>query len=246
MIIYVLSRVKDVDRKLSIKTQLDNLCENYVFFNAIEPGTIEDSIKRNNSKLTLGEKCCALSHVKICEKISQEHDDFSIILEDDAFLCDGIKDKYQQLKTLHNSFDIVILGYSKVTTNLLKKMQFIRPLLKIKIEGTPVGFPYKQWKCGTVAYSISKSGAKKIAKLNHSGMNTADDWDYFEKNNVLIGHYLPVMIAEDYLNFTSSLEHERGSFRSRNIFFRYMAGLIRHLYLPFRLYKFIKIKKMIN
>ncbi|EPJ7368770.1 glycosyltransferase family 25 protein, partial [Pluralibacter gergoviae] len=232
--------VDDIDRRLSISTQLDKYTEEYSFFDAIEPHNLLEESKHKESKLTLGEVCCALSHVAIYKDIVKSELGYAVIIEDDAKIYDSIKKYSKKLESLHKRFDVIILGYSKVDSRIMHKMQFIRPLLRLTFDNIKVGFPYKQWKCGTVAYSISNKGAEKLQRVNCFGTNTADDWNYFEENDLLIGHFIPPFISEDFATFGSSLEKDRNTFKSRNIFMRYMAGVIRHLYLPLRYIQYIK------
>ncbi|EMO4451705.1 glycosyltransferase family 25 protein [Klebsiella michiganensis] len=242
MQIYILSRKKDTKRRESIEKQLSKIKSTYSFFDAIEPEQLPDSVKANGSSLTLGERSCAYSHVKISHEIYNSQAPYSIVMEDDAEIHESLDEKAETLSRLHEFFDVIILGYSKVAFNKRRQMQFIRPVLKLKINNSAVAYPYKQWKCGTVCYSISHKGALKLKKINMEAAKTADDWDFFEKSGLIIGHYLPIFVTENYTSFGSALEEDRNTYKNRKYFLRYMAGILRHTFLPLRYIQFLKIK----
>lgn len=245
MKVKVLSRERDFERKFSIENQLNIQKLNFSFYNAFEPHTLPDSIKRAEN-LTAGEICCALGHVKICEEFIEESsgNDILLIMEDDAKIHADLNKKKQYLTELHKVFDVVILGYSKSDDKLYKKMQFFRPVLKYKVsDGFFAGIPYKQWTCGTVAYSVSQRGAEKIIKINSAIDCKADDWPYFESMGLKIAHALPNFVSEDFQVFPSSLENERKTYVKTNILKRYFAGIVRRLYLPIT---YCRVKKIFN
>lgn len=239
----ILSLKSDLARRQSIKEQLAIKGGNveYTFFDAITPSNLSEKIKFNKSKLTDGEKCCALGHVLMCQDLLQSEDEYRVFMEDDAKLdfndFNGLDDALQYF---HDSFDVVILGYSKVDDKLKNKIQFFRPLFCVaSFKMFFVGIPYKQWKCGTVCYSISVKGAKKIIQLNSNCSNTADDWYQFEKMGLKIVHLMPIVVTEKYNSFASNIESGRNTFKQRSLALRYFAGVIRHVYC---LYSYLKYK----
>ena len=242
MHIYILSRKKDTKRRESIEKQFSKVKSSYSFFDAIEPEQLPENVKDNGSQLTPGERSCAYSHVKISHEIYNSNAPYSIVMEDDAEIHENLDEKAENLQRLHEFFDVVILGYSKVIFDKRRQMQFIRPVLKLKVNDCAIAFPYKQWKCGTVCYSISHKGAQKLKEINEVAAKTADDWDFFEKSGLIIGHYLPILVTENFNNFGSALEEDRNTFKNRSYFLRYMAGIVRHSYLPMRYMQYLKMK----
>ncbi|HBS6040826.1 TPA: glycosyltransferase family 25 protein [Klebsiella aerogenes] len=242
MQIYILSRKKDTKRRESIEKQLSKSRTKYSFFDAIEPEKLPENVKANGSNLTLGERSCAFSHVKISHEIYNSNVPYSIVMEDDAEIHDNLDEKDETLLQLHKFFDVIILGYSKVISNKRRQMQFIRPVLKLKVNDCTIAFPYKQWKCGTVCYSISHKGAKKLKEINVEAAKTADDWEFFEKSGLIIGHYIPILVTENFKSFGSALEADRNTLKNRSYFLRYIAGILRHAYLPMRYMHFLKMK----
>ena len=243
MQIYILSRIKDTNRRESIEKQFSKIKSKYSFFDAIEPEQLPENVKANASHLTLGERSCAYSHVKISHEIYNSNAPYSIVMEDDAEIHENLDEKAETLLQLHDFFDVIILGYSKVIFNKRRQMQFIRPVLKLKVNDCAIAFPYKQWKCGTVCYSISHKGAQKLKKINEMAAKTADDWEFFEKSGLIIGHALPILVTENFNSFGSALEEDRNTYKNRSYFLRYIAGIVRHAFLPMRYIQFLKIKR---
>ncbi|MBF7696389.1 glycosyltransferase family 25 protein [Acinetobacter rathckeae] len=241
---YILSLEKDFDRRNSIKEQfLLNSDGSYEFFNAIDPVKLGqyfdlERLKITNN-LTIGEMCCAFSHLKIYEKILSLDGNMGIVLEDDAQIHESIHSKLSDLSKLHKVFDVVIIGYSKCDLNLATRMKYIRPGLKVYSEDAFARLPYKQWKCGTVGYSINRSGAKKILEINKELKFSSDNWEEFEKKGLKVGHYSNIFITENFYAFQSNLELERGTFRNPSYALRYLAGTVRHFALPYR-YLFVR------
>ncbi|QWL58531.1 glycosyltransferase family 25 protein [Aeromonas jandaei] len=229
----ILSRISDVDRRESISEQLSFL-NDIVFFNfvdAITPTSLPENIKKSSSLLTGGERCCALGHILMCLRLLDSNEPYRIFMEDDASIdLDRFKDIESALRFFHNDFDVIILGYSKVDEELKSKIQFFRPLFKVlKYKGYKLGIPYKNWKCGTVSYSISKEGARKLVEINSDCIYTSDDWFQFSQKGLKIAHLMPIVVTEQYVKFTSSLESERNTFRQRAMILRYSAGVLRHI-----------------
>ncbi|MBF7682646.1 glycosyltransferase family 25 protein [Acinetobacter sp. B5B] len=245
---YILSLKKDLDRRASIKKQfLLNKDIKYEFFDAIDPIGLANSFNlenlKNKTNLTIGEMCCAFSHLSIYEKILNLNENVGIVLEDDAQIHENIRSKLNDLESLHKVFDVIIIGYSKCNLNLASRMKYIRPGIKVHSEEAFARFPYKQWKCGTVGYSINRSGADKILEINKELKFSSDNWEEFEKRGLKVGHYSNIFITEDFYTFQSNLELERGTFRNPSYFLRYLAGTFRHLILLYRLYAMKKILK---
>jgi len=230
----ILSRVSDVSRRDSISEQLKHLdgIAFFNFFDAITPSCLPENIIRTNSLLTGGEKCCALGHVLMCKMLIESNDPYRIFMEDDAKVdLEAFKEIESALSFFHNDFDVIVLGYSKVDEELKRKIQFFRPLFEVlKYKKYKIGIPYKNWKCGTVSYSISKEGARKLVEINAGCVYTSDDWYQFAKKGLKIAHLMPLAVTEQYAKFTSSLENERNTFKQRAILLRYGAGFFRHIF----------------
>ncbi|MBL0443869.1 glycosyltransferase family 25 protein [Aeromonas veronii] len=231
--IEILSRATDIKRRDSISEQLSQLdgMVFYNFFDAITPSYLPENIIKSDSLLTGGEKCCALGHILMCKMLIDSNEQYRVFMEDDANVdLEKFKEIEPALKFFHKKFDVIVLGYSKVDEELKNKIQFFRPLFRVlRYKNYNIGIPYKNWKCGTVCYSISKKGARKLVKINADCLYTSDDWNQFAKNGLKIAHLMPLAVTEQYAKFTSSLESERKTFKQRALLLRYGAGLFRHI-----------------
>lgn len=233
MQIKVLSRSVDTERRDSINRQFKNLSDkySYSFFEAITPKTLPNIIAKKSNFLTDGEKCCAFSHLMMYKELISSNDKYQIFMEDDAKLnvSDYNDELIGALDYFHDKFDVIILGYSKVNDEIKRKIQFFRPLFHVaQFNNIKIGIPYKQWKCGTVCYSISRSGAQKIVKENSDCIYTADDWSHFKQKGLKVAHLTPIIVTELFDDFVSSLEAERKTFKPKGLIVRYIAGFMRH------------------
>jgi len=91
---YVINLARSTDRRKRISAELSNLGIDFEVFDAVDGAqlTEEDmalysstrSRKEGGRELGLGEIGCALSHLRLYQKLLQSHDDEFLILEDDA------------------------------------------------------------------------------------------------------------------------------------------------------------------
>jgi len=231
----VLSRKMDSERRHHVSKQLSGYGVEFKFFDAITPETIGDKLEElpSNSKLTLGEKCCALSHISIFEDFLKDTDsDYLIVLEDDVLFFSNPLEALADTTNALLYCDVVILGYAKVRSGLERPIQFFRPLYTLlKFQNVKFCRPYKQWKCGGVCYALSRDSARKMVHFGRTNLHAADDWPAWEHLGLDILHRKPLLAIENCDVFISSLETERCTYRERPIWLRYLAGLARHLYL---------------
>jgi len=117
---------------------------------------------------------CALSHYNLWKELLQSSDEYYYIMEDDVQIEPDFHDKIKSIDYL--KYDILFLGYSMFSS------------VREKIEPVDVfsigRLPMSQYVGGTFAYSINRSGAKKMI-------------DYIEKNGIKHGiDYLFKIIPE--------------------------------------------------
>lgn len=255
---YVLSLKDETQRRTQITNQLKELYIPFTFYDAVDLRKSDrESIDKLYSSirsqkylgrnLTNGEIGCALSHINICEKFLASDKDWALVIEDDAILGRLNKDIINEIIMTPSPFEIFILGYSKVLEKDEKNYYWRFPIKqKAKLNTGILGIPYSQWACGTVAYLINRSGAKKIIeqfiKEGRKVSTVADDWSYLEKIcNVAIAHYRPILVFENFLNLESSLELEREKVNKNCLpknkvvsFIRNIKGLLRKILLVFK------------
>ncbi len=117
---------------------------------------------------------CALSHYNLWKQLLKSSDEYYYIMEDDVQIEPEFSDKIKSID--FKKYDILFIGYS-MYSNVREKMKYDN---KFIIERLLMS----QYIGGTFAYSINRTGAKKII-------------DYIEKNGIKHGiDYLFKIIPE--------------------------------------------------
>ena len=233
--IVVLSRKEDTTRRVSISRQMASLGLSCEFYDAITPSQL--SSDTSNTAHTPGERCCFLGHYGIIKTFSASStDDSLIVLEDDAELSPEFKELIPHLSAALERSDILILGYSKVPPELRQAIQRFRPVKPLyPLDRThQVSRPYAQWKCGAVAYAVSKSGAEKYTRALEGADIVADDWQFIERQGISVHHVKPLCALENYEILGSNLEADRKTHIVRPLWLRHIAGLVRSALLIFK------------
>ena len=117
---------------------------------------------------------CALSHYNLWKQLLQSSDEYYYIMEDDVSIE---PDFYEKIKSIdYLKYDILFLGYS-MFSSVREKME--------RVNEFSIGrLSMSQYVGGTFAYSINRTGAKKMI-------------DYIEKNGIKHGiDYLFKIIPE--------------------------------------------------
>lgn len=223
MIKIIVLSLLDSDRREIISDRLkSNGFNDFEFFDAFDARQINiDELKNifNIDKFTSeyrrrpakGEIGCTISHIAIWNYIIEKKYDRVLVVEDDAFFCDRIKNfDFNLLPT-----GISILGYSKTTSFTYKLTQFKYPLKnKIKIAEHVLGDLDLEFMCGTVGYTIDfASAAKLVNSYNELPFFLADDFSLY-KQYVKIFHLRPAMVFEDFKNIESNIQNERNHERT--------------------------------
>jgi len=240
---YVISLADEEIRRENIKKQLNELNIEFQFFDAIDfrnvpietlgNYTTQDfKYKKPLRPLTRGEIGCSLSHLTLISKLKQNlNSDAFLILEDDAILMPQLYTFIHSDKLKSFDWDIIILGYSKLSCCDFNSFYLKEPIKKIeKVDNINIGLVWNEWTCGTVSYLINAKCLSKINSIQVSSM--ADDWSYIkEKFNLSIYHIRPLLVQEDFLSFESSIEKERVNLlntKKRYLdLYRYARGMIR-------------------
>ena len=179
--------ILNLKRREDRKERMIEICNKnnlrYNIFEAVDCNTLKPTpqiinlFKNNDFGSRSGFIGCALSHVKIWEKLLNEKiKDYYIIFEDDIEINVGFKKHIVQIQkklksNKYNDWDIIFLSYSTCATGeRLYKMTDIN----IDFETNIIDFNKKLYVGGTFSYMISKSGATKILK-------------YIEKNGIKHG-----------------------------------------------------------
>lgn len=180
-------------------------------------------LQRYNRAVTKGEIGCTLSHLAVYQLIADDDsikdDEYSLICEDDALFCDDFLANLDLILATNLQNDILLVGQSKIATFNDLELEINYPttfnfvLNKIENSYYKIGYPYKNYYAGTVAYLIRKSAVKEIlAKSDNSKVYwLADDFILFGSEfNLDIQLVRPLMAIENP-KLNSNLENIRGS-----------------------------------
>jgi glycosyl transferase family 25 len=218
--IYVISLVSQKRRREEIRCQLNKFDIEWDFFDAIDFQKNEEAIDyfflgyENIAPraLSRGEIACSASHNLLYRRIVQDNVDYAVVLEDDAILGGEVEDFLRAVVDGKiTSFDVAILGYSKLSVRDSARFYAFEPISKLgSFKNISYGIPWKNWTCGTVAYVVSRQGSKKLS--NSRFLTLADDWVAYERKlDLNIIHTRPLLIFENFENLESSLQRDRGS-----------------------------------
>lgn len=177
-------------------------------------------LQRYGRNVTKGEVGCTLSHLGVYQQIVQDEtiseDEFCLICEDDALFHSDFQLALQAILERANSADLILLGQSKIKAFNDSELEINYPtalLTRLKQASFAIGYPYKNYYAGTVAYLIRKSAARIFLQAveQKSPFWLADDFILFEKKFGLdIQVIRPLLVIENPL-LNSNLEGVRGA-----------------------------------
>lgn len=205
MKIYIVNLEKDIERKASIKAQLDALNLDYQFISAVYGKALsQEEIAQlspdfEKTRLTLPELGCALSHLKVYREIIKNNDEIALILEDDVKLHHNIK-KYLDLLTINNNPntpEVIILGKVNEYIDSFKKILDKNYSLVNVIDSV-----------GAYGYCLNKKAAENLLTFLQPIWIVSDEWKLIrEKNVAKIKAIVPPLITfTDYAD-TSTISN---------------------------------------
>lgn len=226
--IYVVS-IKDSPRKKSIEQELKNYSFTYIdavvgadknkdYINNIN--NQEWVKKRYKRKLSPGEIGCALSHIKIYQKMIENDIEWAMIFEDDISIRENIKSLLTISRNLLKKNTLYILGAQQHLDS--EKMIITLKRKNLKIDENIIfydTFLSSKYIYRTAAYLIHKDVAKKILNFTNQKFCIADDWYIFHKYKIFNKIYISNLVYHpDPKNNQSTIEKERNnSLKKRKI-----------------------------
>lgn len=232
MKIYVISLIKDSDRRDLLRKSFIKYYENFTIFNALDHSDAknylsnEPKLKKNKIHMSLSEIACALSHLKVLNNIAFDDTDLSLILEDDII---GEDTDIEEIKNVYLSLpngSILIAGGQE---GLRSFKNLYGTLIDEQNNLYKIPNLYYRYLSRACCYVLSSDLAKKIIKLQEAGLDRADQWDQLLKNcdNV---YFLPILKHPLTLE-NSHIEKERKLMKGSNIFTTAIReGIIYSLY----------------
>lgn len=208
---FVINLEKDVDRRVAMSQQLENLGISYSIFGAVygKKLTPEEVAKHYDQKraialshdMTSSELGCALSHIFIYKKMVEEAIPYALVLEDDARLGNDLPKVISGLCSQYKSTDPVAILLNHVKKYQNRKSLILDEKYRIaNIYGTPVR---------THGYFITLAAAKKMLDNLYPVWTVADDWAIFNRDFITIKAVVPYCVGLSDLAEFSNIESER-------------------------------------
>lgn len=220
--VYVVSLIRDHERRNKIEKDFVDLNIDFQFFDAIDAKKssnhkLIESMRSSGvgSEMTDGEIACTLSHQFIYQDMIDKSYDWVVILEDDVIVDFRFKNflsslNFDQIEKLKNDnlyllggqkglHEYPVLGLSHVSVEKIGFCKFRRVNFnKSKIRRT-------------CCYLMNKNMAKQLLNLTHSyGTYRADSWELMHQKNIIKDFYLDEIISHPIVNESNShLEKER-------------------------------------
>jgi len=184
--IFVISLVRSQERRAHIAAQMNRAGLQFDFIEAIDGHLIRDAdlsaldvdlpasrTFMGTRALTRGEIGCALSHLKVYQRISAEQIPAACILEDDAVLTDGFPQVLQAITASDRHEEMLLLGHFSNTyrspTRGGECSFWSSRLTPAHRAARPVEFPYL-----AIGYVIRLSAAQKLLNAAHPIRMPAD------------------------------------------------------------------------
>ena len=177
--IKIINLERRADRKKSTIDKLEKVdCYKYTFIKATDGISLTSTheIKTLFHKNDFSNNCavigCALSHYYLWKSlIEDERHDFYLIMEDDFTLCEGFKEKIEDLKAEMKNKEILFLGYHMFE----KEREKVREIYDCSSNNVQISkLNQTMFIGGTFCYSINVKGARHLI-------------DYIEKNGIQHG-----------------------------------------------------------
>lgn len=215
--IFVISGAHSLERRESIKAQLDSMSLDFEFIDACFPDTSCERSIADPSTFAIpvkgkAEYGCAQSHQMAYQRLVDNALDMAIVLEDDAELASDFRNVIFVLPKI--DFDVCMLGQSKLTRDQYKNANFYFPIYDTRrVEEWRVGRSISP-RFGTVGYAISNRGARKLLRANARSTFVADNWAHFElAHDLILEEIRPLVVFEDCIRYGSHIDDERGDWQ---------------------------------
>jgi len=219
IMIFIVNLKGSVERKLHMQNLLKSVGLSAIFIEAIDGRLLSDellnqyydkeaSLNSIGRELSANEVGCALSHIEIYKKITQDSIGISLVLEDDIVFGEDLLQVLAQCKLLPNDWGLVFLGHHGEISRdaatlcslwggepLTQNYKLRRPVERVS---------------GTYGYLISRNGAENLLKLSYC---ISKPIDHYTGNSKLVNLYVikpPVIRVDDYLseNYHSMADRE--------------------------------------
>lgn len=237
MKIYVISLEASLDRKAALKNAFPQHYEEFIFINAVDGRNlttteyfdlVKPNLYKNNRLLSPAEAGCALSHMKVYEKIIQENVP-AIVLEDDVIGNDEAIEKAIAIAKKTNPDEVIFLGgydHIKEAKNVYLKANPEQNGATPVYEVDKLSYIYLGSACcyaiGANAARVALNGQKQVLKL-------ADSWYKNTLNSKVQFKFTQLLrhpaLYNAFLN-NSAIEKQRKSLAYKKTYKLFMESII--------------------
>jgi glycosyl transferase family 25 len=247
---FIINLSQDVERKEIITGEMKKNDINFSFIEAVDGRILskEDiekyynenkAVELFNHKLSTGEIGCALSHIKIYEKMVFEEIPNALIMEDDVFIIDRkINEVIKNLEKIYPADIPVIILLGHIKKYISNKNDMIideKYSLYDSYRGS-----------GAFGYFITKSAAKILIENIFPVYVVADKWEYIQEKFFPVKILIPDCIGLSEQNSFSTITSFGDRVRNKSTKFNIKYYAKKHVRkVIFTLFErpFIKIKK---
>lgn len=175
----------------------------------------KESIDLIGRELTKGELGCALSHISIYKHMIDKNINQAIIFEDDINIKEDLSSIIQNINTLPDNWELVLLGYFKGS---VEKEKLVKSYLRFrkKITDKHKLVRLTQTASGAHGYLINLNGAKKLIKALRTIGLPIDHYTGDDQYTNLYAVFPRIIRVDDFFaKKQSSLELERNKIVSK-------------------------------
>jgi glycosyl transferase family 25 len=250
---FIINLPRDADRRKLIVDDMEKCKLNFSIIEAVNGSLLSDediekyydekkSIELFNNKLSLGEIGCALSHIKIYQKMVREDIPSSVILEDDVCIIDSKIDSIlKKLEGIYSSDFPVVVLLNYVKRYVLNDDDIVVDK-KYSLHDSYRGV-------SASGYFITKAAAKIMAENIFPIYVVADKWEYFQEKFFPIKVLVPNCISLSDKSLSSTIDLFGDRKKKIKLKFNIVYYFKRHIdTVIFALFKrpFMKIKRQKN
>lgn len=187
MKIYLISLERDKQRRNLLKNKFPDHWSKLIWVKAIDASEAKNQMITNNyashfpqkprRPLSLGEKCCAISHIQCLQYFLETDDPNCIIIEDDIEGCDtDFIEALRIAKKLPRDPAIVVLGGQQGMKNAKYLSGYLRDNNFWEIPEKSISFLTR-----ACCYALNREAAKKLLKSQNACLRRSDSWEYYSE-----------------------------------------------------------------
>jgi glycosyl transferase family 25 len=217
---YVINLARSPDRRAHILAELEKCKIEYEFVEGVDGRDLDlnDHQTIDPSVLTAdwfrpGVAGCALSHLRVHQKIVADGRDQALVLEDDVTLPADLGRLLDSLADQLDGAEVALLNYdSKETCRMSREGSVSLPSSRLLVMPIDVGQP-----ASAAAYVITREACERMEKSILPVRAKADDWGIFYRERVLdrVRCVVPLAVVKSP-GFGSTMEYNsRGSIKGR-------------------------------